>query len=170
MGANGRDFCPISVRDGSRWSLRCLLRVWEMPVIPIWKASLTLVLSLSHCVGRHLNDTKLAGVGDTEPLFGARNRHHRCNRLCISRLSLMPQNSRICGLMMSCRQYASFERRFVRIILYLSAGRCDTPYSVRRLEAGRCRLWLRSACPATTGCKGRTASGDPQRRATGSRG
>ena len=38
-----------------------------MLVIPLWKASLTLVQGFSHSVGRHLNDCKVAGVLENRP-------------------------------------------------------------------------------------------------------
>ena len=44
------------VKYGTFGSLRCLPRVLEMPVIPPKQASLTLLLSIPYCVGRHLHD------------------------------------------------------------------------------------------------------------------
>ena len=40
-----------------------------MLVIPLWKASLTLVLGFSHSVRRHLNDYKVAGVLENGPFY-----------------------------------------------------------------------------------------------------
>ena len=51
-------------REGIFGCWRCLARVLEMLVIPYKEASLTLVQGFSHCVRRHLNDPKVAGVGE----------------------------------------------------------------------------------------------------------
>ena len=45
----------------------------EMLVIPYKEASLTLLLGFSHCVRRHLNDHKVAGVGENR-LFSIHKR------------------------------------------------------------------------------------------------
>ena len=44
------------VDDAFQGSLRCLVRVLEMLVIPPKQAFLTVVLSIPYCRARHLND------------------------------------------------------------------------------------------------------------------